>query len=338
MWSRGVIDGALADRRVSNVSRRYDISGVALTISGDAAPLAALDDRFGGCHIGTAGSATISFEFQNVTGIESHSPSQSSTNWRPVYDTEQGEVLYDPGNDRLRITFDKRVEVTCDPAAGTTLVSVRNPKPADDWLLSHPIITLPLLENLKRLGLYSLHAAGLTWRDRGLLLAGGSGSGKSTLAITLARAGFGFLGDDMLFLSTDGARVGVRGFPDQVDVTDSTVRFFPELQPMLECPRPDGWPKRSFRIEAIYGESIVSSCIPAAIVFPRVANADNSTLTPMRPDEALLELAPNVLLTEPRACQAHLHALARLTMETPCYRLWTGRDFDAIPAIVGALV
>ena len=41
---------------------------------------------------------------------------------------------------------------------------------------------------------------------------------------------------------------------------------------------------------------------------------------------ALRELAPNVLLTQHAATQAHLDALAELVSEIPCYSLATGTD------------
>ena len=55
-------------------------------------------------------------------------------------------------------------------------------------------------------------------------------------------------------------------------------------------------------------------------------------------DEALLELAPNVLLTEPRSSQAHLDVLAALVRETACYRLETGRDFHVLPTLLRNLL
>jgi hypothetical protein len=56
----------------------------------------------------------------------------------------------------------------------------------------------------------------------------------------------------------------------------------------------------------------------------------------MQAEEALMEMLPNVLLTEPLACQSHLHALASLAHHTPCYRLSTGCDFEALPDLLGA--
>jgi len=77
---------------------------------------------------------------------------------------------------------------------------------------------------------------------------------------------------------------------------------------------------------------------PAAVVFPCIAAGPASRVEPMSAQQALLELLPNVLLTEPAACQAHLARLGELTAETRCYRLWTGRDFEALPALLGSLL
>jgi hypothetical protein len=55
-------------------------------------------------------------------------------------------------------------------------------------------------------------------------------------------------------------------------------------------------------------------------------------------DEVFLDLVPNVLLTEARSSQAHLDALAELARTCDCYRLDTGRDFDALPRLLRGLV
>jgi len=54
--------------------------------------------------------------------------------------------------------------------------------------------------------------------------------------------------------------------------------------------------------------------------------------------EILRELAPNVLLTEARFSQAYLDALAALVRQSHCYRLETGRDFEALPLLLRGLV
>jgi hypothetical protein len=58
----------------------------------------------------------------------------------------------------------------------------------------------------------------------------------------------------------------------------------------------------------------------------------------LSPGEALLELAPNVLLTEARSSQAHLDVLAELVERSDCYRLATGTDLQGAVELLGALL
>jgi hypothetical protein len=245
-----------------------------------------------------------------------------------------GEVVYDDRADVLYIDYGPRLRVLCDVGQGRVRASALGAEPADLWAVSHPLFTLPLVELLKRRGLYGLHAGGVCRNGRALLLPGTSGSGKSTLTLALARAGFGFLGDDTLFLK-EGR---VLAFPDEFDLTDETVSFFPELAPLLAGERPDGWRKRQLRVEKEYGAEVVWDCEPALLVFPRVTGGPESELIPMEPGEALLELVPNVLLTDPGSSQAHLDALAGLAERCRCYRLETGRDLEGAVRMLEALI
>jgi hypothetical protein len=324
--------------QIGDQPRQYQVSGVPVTVCGDAAPYRALGRRFGPLAAGPIACSALSFRFDRALSLEAAPEPTRAGHWRAVYDAQDGEVVYDSEHDMLRMHFGHRIHVVCDPTGGWTRVSVVEPTLADQWLLSHAVVTLPLIEQLERRDLYNVHAAGLSWNGRGLVLAGGSGSGKSTLALALARAGYAFLGDDMLFLSTAGPGVELHGFPDEADVTDATAALFPELRWLLDRPPPPGWPKRSFRLEDVYGLRPIATCRPAAVVFPHVAHTPTSSIEPIAQDQALLELVPNILLTEQRASQAHLAALARLTAETPCYRMATGRDFDALPARLAELL
>ena len=83
---------------------------------------------------------------------------------------------------------------------------------------------------------------------------------------------------------------------------------------------------------------VVLRCTPTALVFPRLSDGRKSVLTPMDLDEALGEMAPNVLLTETQASERHLDALLEVVRSTSVFRLETGDDFDQIVAQLKALV
>jgi hypothetical protein len=257
---------------------------------------------------------------------------------RPVYDPPVGEVVYDDETDQLYIGYGPRLRVLCDPNSGRARASAAGMSEEDLWTLSHPLFTLPLVELMKRRGLYGLHAGGVCRDGRALLLSGTSGSGKSTLTLALARAGFAFLGDDTLFLARRPEGLKVLAFPDEFDLTDQTVSFFPELETLLGDSRPVGWRKRQVRVEHAYGAAVVWESDPGVLVFPRVSGRPASELIPLSRGEALLELAPNVLLTEARSSQAHLDALAELAEKSDCYRLETGTDLDEAVATLEGLL
>ncbi|HEX5760475.1 MAG TPA: hypothetical protein VF121_14915 [Thermoanaerobaculia bacterium] len=269
----------------------------------------------------------LKFELRLAAGAAEHALPRPAAG-RPVYEPPAGEVLYDPDADLLFLELGPRLRALCAPGRGRATVSALDPGPEELWLLSHPLFTLPLAELAKRRGLFPVHAGGVARGGRALLLAGASGSGKSTLALALLRSGLDFLGDDTLFLTRGAAGLRLHAFPDEVDLTDATVAFFPELHPLLAAPLPAGWRKRRLRAERFYGAAVAWECAPAVLVLPRVVPGSESRLAPIDPGEALVELVANVLLTDPVSSQAHLDALAELAAASRCYRLETGSDLD----------
>ena len=287
-------------------------------------------------HFAPAETVDIRFEYTVVPTGADHRVHLPAEDGRKVYESPLGDVRYHPDANRLTIACDDRVLVDCDPA-GVVRVSLRESERSSLWLLSRPLFTLPLMEMLKRRGLYAVHAAAVSEGGRALLLAGATGSGKSTLAVALVRAGFGFMGDDLAFLG-QAERLRIHAFPDEVDVTDESARFFPELAALLERPLEQGWPKRRFSAPDVYGAVVIEEAAPGLLVLSRVSAAEASALEPIGEEDALLELAPNVLLTEPAAAQAHLDALGALVRASRCYRLEVGRDLAELAASLRELL
>ncbi len=210
--------------------------------------------------------------------------------------------------------------------------------PEAAWIASRPLFTIALLELLKQRGLYGLHAALLARGSDGILIAGSSGAGKSTLALCLLRANYRFGGDDMCFLEPAGDGVCARALPDEIDVAESTMKFFPELGDGSSRARPAGARKWLLTPEDVYPVDFVMQCTPRLLLLPQIGEHATTVAEPVSPADALLEIVPNVLLTNARASQAHLDVLAMLTGQSRCWRLRTGRDFDRIPHLVAELL
>lgn len=248
---------------------------------------------------------------------------------RPVYETPRGQIEYFPDTDELFLEYGEEARLLIRAARAEAVVAFR---PSDEslWLTSHPLFTLALVEMLKRRRLYNLHAAGVATSGKSMLIAGTSGVGKSTLTLALIRRGLDFLGDDMTCLSSDGSRV--LAFPDEIDVTSQTLAMFSGLHGMS---RP-GWNKLQVQHGLDGGPTVAWESEPVLLVFPAIAGTRESRLMPISANEALLELAPNVILTERNSSQEHLAAITALVKGSSCFRLDAGTDVDAASSLLHA--
>ena len=313
--------------------------GLGLAVQADAPVLAAVQARLHEFPPLPAGERVDwHFDYVPVSGPEAHVVERPSGPSRSVMELRHAEVLYFEATRQLYVEAPGRARVLCDAAAGRVRVSYLATVPDQPWFLSHPLFTIPLHEVLKHQGLYMLHAAALAERGRGLLVAGSSGAGKTTLALTLLRAGFGFLGDDTVFLQRRDTAWSAQAFPDEIDITPQTAAFFPELQRLPAVAAPVGRPKRAISASDVYDVLPQWHAVPAVLVFPQTLSDGASRVAPMSREEALLQLIPNVIRTEVATSQAHLDALAGLVRQCACYRFWAGRDFAAMPALMRSLL
>jgi hypothetical protein len=312
----------------------YAFGGLTFSVRAAPAIADALQGRFRLLACPPSDSCDFRFDFEIVAGPEEHKIDRPPGKIRPFYETFRGEALYATSEDQLYMNCGESVRVVCNPREGDVLVSIAQPEDQNLWLASHAFFTMPWLELLRRRGFYSLHAAGFRMNGKALLFPGSSGSGKSTLSIALLRAGMEFLGDDTLFLTRTDSDLRVLGFSDEIDVTEETVGLFPELGHLLESSLHPGWPKRPIRSEEVYLQVPLQECSPGVLIFPRVAQVEDSVLCSITKEEAFMELAPNVMLTEIATCKAHFDVLSELVKKSPCYRMETGRDFAAIPKLL----
>lgn len=303
----------------------------------DPGPAALVDARLSALRCDPSGAADIVADIRGPTTDRTW-PRQPDGRGRTVYDSPSGPITYYEESDELFVDYQGRARLLCRPGAGRIDMAITGAAPGDPVLATHPLLTIALLETMKRRGSYPLHAAGLSLGGRGVLVPGSSGAGKSTLSVILLRAGFDFLSDDTVFFETRPEGVWAWGFPDEVDVTPGTVAMFPELDHLAGRPPPLGREKHAFRVEEVFGVTPLAGCRPAALLFPRVVPTAAPALTPLSGSEALVELAPNLFLTQPAATQSHLDALAALVRAVPCYSFRVGVDLDAAAACVTGLL
>lgn len=274
-----------------------------------------------------AGETDIRFDV-----LQSDPPDRPVLRGRPVYDTELGQVCYYEEEDRLFVDCGA-VFVDADLSAGRVVTTYVAGCDESLALATHPLLTLPLLEICKRRGMYPLHAAGVVDDGAAVLIPAASGGGKTTLSIALALSGMGFLSDDMVFLTHDSGGIRVLSFPDELDITDSTAGMFPQTSHLVGCATWGGRPKHQLRGEGI-GFTPAVSGIPVLLVVPHLTHEPASSMEEMDASNALMEMLPNVLLTEAASSQSHLDILGALAASVRCVRLNLGTDLDAAVTVV----
>jgi hypothetical protein len=319
-------------------ARNYCVHGTKIQVLCSATMATFLDARFRMFPAEGECMETVRFDFQAVGDPSQHAINRPQGDGRRFYEMPKGDACYFRETDEVYLSFGDGVRALCKPRSGCVSLSTMESEPLNLFLASHLVLTILLVEIFRRRGWYSLHAAGFSENGRAILIPGTSGVGKSTLSIALLRAQFDYLSDDMVFLGRRADGLVVRGLVEDVDVSDQTIRFFPELDFLLRSPKTDGFAKRQVRAEKVYGTKVVAEAHPKAIILPRISGKESSVITQIESDEALLEIVPNVLLTEEHTCQGHLGVLAELVKKTVCYRLDTGQDFSRIPVLLRELM
>jgi hypothetical protein len=270
-----------------------------------------------------------------IAAVDALLPLDDVGSGRPVYDSDLGTVSYLDGQDRLLIDC-ALAQVDARLRSGRASIRYVDVEDGQD-LASHPLLTLALLELLKRRERFALHASCAVRDGAGALFTGPSGSGKTTLAIAMARAGWGFGSDDMVFLGpVPGAGPDVMPFPDEVDLTPDGVTRFPELAHLMGTPVRGLRQKHQLRLETVFDAPMALTCRPSVVFFPTLSRGRGSEIVPMTAADALRELLPNVLLTDMDASQQHLDVLGQLVTHTPCFRLRLGTDVEqAVDVVAG---
>jgi hypothetical protein len=322
------------------IIRRYRMHGVKIETSTSVAALSeALDGRLRYFSDPSGGEPDLRCEYQSVPNAEwSDTICAPQPGFRAIRRTPTLEVWYNPASDRLFAAYEGCMAFTWESTERTAHVRFAESEAGSTWRLSHPMFTLPLVDCMKRHGRYSLHAAALAVEGKGLLFPASSGSGKSTLTLALARAGWDFLSDDVSFLRQDTDELRLLAFPDDVDVTDETLRMFPEISHLLAEPTRPDWRKRQVPATEFFPTRIVDECAPAAVVFPRFAGTDSTRLERISEQAAFFELASNLIPTETAASQRHLDVIGLLIRRVPCYRMHTGRNLQELPELLGELL
>jgi hypothetical protein len=187
--------------------------------------------------------------------------------------------------------------------------------------------------------IHVVHAGLVAWRGQGVLVGGASGAGKSTTTLACLQTGFEFLGDDQCGLQAleDGSFLG-HSLYGGARVAPGHVGHFPQLRAGAGPVQAVHDDKLLLFPAEVLPTQLARTATIRAIVLPRVAAAEQSRVRRASKGEALLRLAPTSLFTAFGAGARGFESLAQLVERVPCFWLELGRDIDAIPERVEAML
>ena len=192
------------------------------------------------------------------------------------------------------------------------------------WVLAAPARTV-LHWFLSRSNVYLVHGATVAKGGRAVLITARGGSGKSTTALSCVAAGFDYLSDDYVGISTGDGAV-VHSLYNSAKLTPDGLLAFPELRRFVrDKPLGDNGKAVIYLTEAA-PEQLRREAPLTAILIPVLHKADRTHLLPAGKKQAFLALAPTTVFQLPFAGADMIAPLKMLIDRIPCHFLMLGPD------------
>lgn len=213
------------------------------------------------------------------------------------------------------------------------------PESINPKVLSSGVFLFAFDQIMKAKGYFPIHCSAVAKDGKGVLLPGFSGAGKTTTCISLIRSGFGFLGDDRPILHYNDQELELLSFPEDINVTEKTLKFFPELAASELIKINKGLLKKSFCAEDIYPGSVIQRCRPRAVLYPERYQGSKSFVEELSKSEALSSFLPHSMLVfDKDTSKKHFDILFDLINSVDTYRLKLGTNIHELSELVASIL
>ncbi|MBE9568975.1 MAG: PqqD family peptide modification chaperone [Proteobacteria bacterium] len=187
--------------------------------------------------------------------------------------------------------------------------------------------------------LLGLHAAAVGKRGHCIAMPAVSGSGKSTLTAALAASGFDYYTDELVLVMNDSyqlmtAPVGMGIKPGSWPLLSD---YYPELETLPVCPRPDGKQVRYLAAPRAICASVDDGNHIRALVFPVYAPGQSACLAPVSTADAICRLTAAGYDVDGGLSRNTVEELIGWIGEQDCYELLFDDLEEAIAIIDGLL-
>jgi hypothetical protein len=179
-------------------------------------------------------------------------------------------------------------------------------------------------------------------REAGYLLIGESGVGKTTLSLSLIRAGWGYVGDDILLLNLSSTgNVSAFGIRRGFACTQESAAEWSDWADLMASGISLNRQKTLLDLEQILPCRASARCSPHVLLFLTQTGDAHTQLRPLDSTQAFLRLLARPgagILLDPKVTTDLLMLLKLLVEQTHAYQLLLGRDVYTHPLRVAALL
>jgi hypothetical protein len=188
---------------------------------------------------------------------------------------------------------------------------------------------------VRALGHLCLHAATVSWGNRGALLMGPSGSGKTTTALALMRGGFEMHSDEHTLLHGFTEQIQVAGFRSAPRIVGRSQRTLAKLEQSLGSRARGKTP-----LLLAHGVAPVKWIHPAAMFFLNVRKGTREhAVDPLPIEEAFVRVTNQVLdPTNVLRLDNQARAIIRFVEKCPAYELQLGDNLASIPELLRVIL
>lgn len=212
---------------------------------------------------------------------------------------------------------------------------------AGEGRLVHVMLFIALAIALRRHHFFHLHAGAVVQPGgQEALVVGEANAGKTTVTLALLTSGWGFLGDDAVWLKQDQDRISALGASRPFHVTPQTLALFPRFN--HEQGKPSSAKRRDLDPATIYKEQQRHSMkAPSVLLFPRIVHGSETRIRPMGESEAfrlLIRSAALFLVDAMPGRREHFSVIEKLHRQTSHIAIDLGEDLLLDPALLHRLL
>lgn len=182
-----------------------------------------------------------------------------------------------------------------------------------------------------------VHAGAVGLPEGGVLLAGKGGSGKSTSALACLNSKLFYASDDYCLISPTPTPTVFSLYNTGKKNADDVERL-PFLASAIRNRDRLDTEKALYFIHQTFPDKIIAHFPIKAILIPRIAGTQDTTLEPTSSTHALTALAPSTMIQLPGTGKAACQVMKAVADRVPCYELRVGTQIDRIPETIFQLL